>query len=206
MANNFTSILLSKDEASDAVNYSQLKNFMKKTATDDDMNTENDIETQQIRTIEQKPHVHLHARRTYPTPVKTSDDRDITIDDQSLHEIIEYAIGLHNALTTNDGLEHGKVKEYWIYRGPRILLMWIIGIVAIGLLNEFYDGMSTAQKLSDLLRSLILLLTALYMLYWRLPDSIDTAYCRTAHDHYVHAKRIMDKSQLKAPAESLDAV
>ena len=190
ISEEWTSILTACDSTDDNETYFLLKH------TGEDIGKRHDA---YVNTLEDSKNLQVtstsatrHDPEAYPEVVCTHEDIaevSICFDENFLSVIIRYSMELHRELTKNDGLDHGKVKEYWMYRGPRIIALWATGIIVIGILNEYFDSQTTSQKLADLLRSLVLLFTALYMLYWRLPDSINTAYCRTAHDYYVQMKR-----------------
>jgi hypothetical protein len=135
-------------------------------------------------------------------PTKSEEGKGIVINSESLHEVIVYTIDLYRELRKNRGLDHGKVKEYWMFRGPRIFLLWTISITFIYVSNEILDPPTSTQRIKNAGQGIMLLLTALYMLYYRLPDSIDSACCRSAHDHYVEQKRIIcSKAKSPKPAK-----
>jgi hypothetical protein len=129
--------------------------------------------------------------------IYTTITADINLfDEEALVDTIAYSMALYRELHKNLGsIDHSKVKEYWLYRGPRIVLIWMLGIVLLILVHIFYDKES--GLLGDLIKSFFLLITALYLLYWRLPDSIDTTCCKSAHDHYV-----LSKGQLVKPKKN----
>jgi hypothetical protein len=53
-----------------------------------------------------------------------------------IHEYTEYALGLGEVLEKNKGLDHSKVREYWLARGPRLLLTALIYLVFLIICQE----------------------------------------------------------------------
>ena len=85
--------------------------------------------------------------------------------------------------------------KYWVYRGPRLFVLLIIVIVVTFVVFEVVEKPSIEQRLSRILQNLTLLITSAIMLYYRLPDSIDSAICRSAHDFYVKSKMVGSLSE-----------
>lgn len=106
-----------------------------------------------------------------------------------------YTEGLYAAARTNVGLSHAKVREYWIYRGPRWLFVTTVFIGSVFVIEETIGEPSARARLAHLVTSVLAMTTASVMLYFRLPDSIRSGVCRSAHDFYVTAK----KHELKTP-------
>jgi len=101
----------------------------------------------------------------------------------------EYCVSLHAACASNVGLSHAKVREYWLYRGPRQLFVSVLFICGSLTLQEALRDLSPADRAALLLTGLLALMTTFVMLYYRLPDSIRSGVCRSAHDHYVDYKK-----------------
>ena len=121
------------------------------------------------------------------------------VDVATRHAIAAYAKGLYAAGRTNIGLSHAKAREYWIYRGPRQLLTTICFIGAVLVVAETALDRTLRDRIVSISTSLLALLTAFVMLYYRLPDSIRAGVCRSAHDYYVE-----QKAKLK-PSRAADA-
>ena len=105
-----------------------------------------------------------------------------------------YALGLAEAVRRNEGLAHAKVREYWLYRGPRqalTMLCFVLGTLAV---HEVLRTPSPTDRLVDVVTGALAMLTACVMLYYRLPDSIHSSVSRSAHDHYVATKHAMVRS------------
>ena len=108
---------------------------------------------------------------------------------ESLLRTVQYSKELYKRLIVNRGLEHGKAKEYWLFRGPRMALTMIFVIVFTNLVNEYIKGdVSLNDRIASLINSGMVVIVGFFMLYYRLPDSIDSAVCRSAHDYYVETK------------------
>lgn len=101
----------------------------------------------------------------------------------------DFAVGLHAAASTNIGLSHAKAREYWIYRGPRQLVTTICFIFGIFAINELIKRPTFEDRVVNASSSMLAMLTALIMLYYRLPDSIRSGVCRSAHDYYAQGKK-----------------
>ena len=97
---------------------------------------------------------------------------------------------LYAEVDKNSGLEHGKVKEYWLFRGPRQAMTLLLGMFGTAFVNEMIkDDITTNDRIAYYVNSSIMLLVAFFMLYYRLPDAINSAVCRSAHDFYVSTKK-----------------
>ena len=87
-------------------------------------------------------------------------------------------------LDKEKGLAHGKVREYWLRRGPRLLLVLIFTIlITIGLGHLLVEPTKNDQILSVLI-GINMIIFNIYMLYQRLIDAISGAMMRIGHDHY----------------------
>ena len=71
--------------------------------------------------------------------IYTTITADINLfDEEALVDTIAYSMALYRELHKNLGsIDHSKVKEYWLYRGPRIVLLWIMGIVLLILVHIY---------------------------------------------------------------------
>ena len=59
--------------------------------------------------------------------IYTTITADINLFDEALVDTIAYSMALYRELHKNLGsIDHSKVKEYWLYRGPRIVLLWML--------------------------------------------------------------------------------
>jgi len=105
----------------------------------------------------------------------------------------QFAKGLYEAGRTNVGLSHAKVREYWIYRGPRWLFVTTALIGSVFLVEETIKTPSHNDRMARLVTSTIGMTTACIMLYYKLPDSVRSGVCRSAHDYYVRTKKILTK-------------
>ena len=105
----------------------------------------------------------------------------------------EYAIGLGDALDKNIGLDHSKVREYWLSRGPRLCMTAIAYFVFTLACQELLRGGVTPLQSQDRLYVLatnsVALLVALYLLYKRLGDAIEGVVARASHDYYFALKK-----------------
>ena len=105
----------------------------------------------------------------------------------------DFAAGLHTAASTNIGLSHAKAREYWIYRGPRQLVATISFIFGVFAINEIIKRPTFEDRVVNVSGSMFAMLTALIMLYYRLPDSIRSGVCRSAHDYYAQGKKNLQR-------------
>jgi hypothetical protein len=89
------------------------------------------------------------------------------------------------------GLDHSKVREYWLKRGPRILISSIILLLSNYILYIYLKQIDIKTNIYLVAINIIALLLSIYMLYYRLPDSIESAVARTSHDYYVKIKKTL---------------
>ena len=113
-------------------------------------------------------------------------------------EYVGYADALEYALRANIGLSHAKAREYWIYRGPRQVVLVACALLVVLLVQELINPPTPQSRLASAVASVAGLLSALVMLYYRLPDSIRSGVSRSAHDHYVKSKRRIEKRSSSA--------
>ena len=99
-----------------------------------------------------------------------------------------FAEGLHAATCKNIGLSHAKVREYWIYRGPKWVIITVGLIAALIIVDETLDQPTAAERMSRLASATIAMTASCVMLYFKLPDSIRSSVARSAHDYYVETK------------------
>ena len=99
-----------------------------------------------------------------------------------------YIINLNYIIKKDIGLDHSKVREYWLKRGPRILITFIILLVSNYILYVYLKKIDNKTNLYLILINTIALSLSIYMLYFRLQDSIESAIARTTHDYYVKYK------------------
>jgi hypothetical protein len=118
----------------------------------------------------------------------------LDIPDTFYESVSTYSVGLHSKALENYGLSHAKVREYWLYRGPRIIGTFLLFLCGNLLIQIFVFGITNAQIQSQIAVSSLALFTALIMLYYRLPDSIASGISRSAHDHYVASKNLLSSN------------
>ena len=99
-----------------------------------------------------------------------------------------FAEGLHAATCKNIGLSHAKVREYWIYRGPKWVIITVGLIAALIIVDETLGQPTAAGRMSRLASATIAMTASCVMLYFKLPDSIRSSVARSAHDYYVETK------------------
>ena len=99
-----------------------------------------------------------------------------------------FLINLKNDLNTEKGLAHAKVREYWLRRGPRlIIVLFLTIIITLGLAYILIEQSSNDQILSVLI-GVNMIIFNIYLLYQRLIDAISGAMMRIGHDHYTRWK------------------
>ena len=99
-----------------------------------------------------------------------------------------FLANLQNDLNKEKGLAHSKVREYWLRRGPRLLLVLILTIIiTLGLAYLLIEPSRNDQILSILI-GFNMIIFNIYLLYQRLIDAISGAMMRIGHDHYTKWK------------------
>ena len=99
-----------------------------------------------------------------------------------------FLINLQHDLDKEKGLAHAKVREYWLRRGPRMLLVLILTILStLGLAYLLIEPTRNDQILSVLV-GVNMIIFNMYLLYQRLIDAISGAMMRIGHDHYTKWK------------------
>ena len=92
------------------------------------------------------------------------------------NELVDFAMGLGEAVDKNVGLDHSKVREYWLQRGPR----WLITAIVFFVLTVVCQEMLKSQKETSndrfytLAVNAVAFIIAMVMLF-RLPDSIEAS-------------------------------
>ena len=119
--------------------------------------------------------------------------------------VAEYAIGLKRVADTNIGLDHGKCREYWLSRGPRQFGTMCVYVIISILMSEYLKEQSFNDRLYSFITWIFAVVIAFFMLYYRLPDSINSSVLRSCHDFYtLDKKKTFGKKEAKAkpkPAE-----
>ena len=127
------------------------------------------------------------------------------------NELVDFAMGLGEAVDKNVGLDHSKVREYWLQRGPRWLITAIVFFVLTVVCQEMLKSQkeasnseagrleAAADRFYTLAVNAVAFIIAMVMLYFRLPDSIEASISRAAHDFYVDYKRRMGNYKRHEP-------
>lgn len=105
-----------------------------------------------------------------------------------IYNFANYILELKIINEKDIGLDHSKVREYWLKRGPRIFISSIVLLLANYILYIYFKKIDTETNMYLIIINIIALLLSIYMLYYRLPDSIESAVARTSHDYYVKVK------------------
>ena len=114
-----------------------------------------------------------------------------------------YREKLIEVLHNEKGLGHSKVREYWLRRGPRLLLILLLTIsVTIGFAELLLD-VSYEEHMYSMLVGINMFLYSVYMLYARLIDSIAGNMMRKGHDHYNKWKNNFIMREATIPSQSL---
>ena len=102
----------------------------------------------------------------------------------------DYAIGLADAIDKNRGLDHSKVREYWLERAPKLFLTAVLFIVFTIVCQEFFlpGSRHKMARTKVVVVNTGALVVAILMVYWRLQNSIQASISRSAHDYYVECK------------------
>lgn len=110
-----------------------------------------------------------------------------------------YSIDLEQKLTSEKGLSHGKVREYWLRRGPRLLLVLIITIGSTVSLSHWLINPTRNEHILSILIGINMILFNMYLLYQRLADSISGAMMKIGHDHYTVWKSNVNLQLISIP-------
>lgn len=103
---------------------------------------------------------------------------------------------LQNKLNKEKGIGHSKVREYWLRRGPRLLVILLFTILITIGMGSLLLQRTRDEHIFSVLVGLNLMICSLYMLYKRLDDSISGNMMRIGHDHYTQWKN-MELPKLK---------
>ena len=97
---------------------------------------------------------------------------DVQSKEEWVKELSEYALGLGEAVEKNRGLDHSKVREYWLQRGPRLFLTAVAFFIFTITCQEFlrHATASANDRMSSLVINSVALIIAFGMLYFRLQD------------------------------------
>ena len=110
------------------------------------------------------------------------------IEPSNVPGLNDFVNNLQIDLNHEKSLAHCKVREYWLRRGPRLIIVLLITIlITIGLAIWLIDTTINDHILSILI-GINLILFNIYMLYQRLIDAISGAMMRIGHDHYTKWK------------------
>tara|TARA_B110000259_G_C14034421_1_gene408523 strand:+ start:275 stop:922 length:648 start_codon:yes stop_codon:yes gene_type:complete len=110
-------------------------------------------------------------------------------DYELIYNFSDYIIQLKIINEKDVGLDHSKVREYWLKRGPRIFISSIVLLLVNYILYIYLKEIDIKTNIYLILINTIALFLSIYMLYYRLPDSIESAVARTSHDYYVKIKK-----------------
>ena len=103
--------------------------------------------------------------------------------------LVKFVNDLENDLNKEKGIAHSKVREYWLRRGPRLLIILILTIfITVGLAILLID-ISYKENIYSILIGINMILFNIYMLYERLIDSISGTMMKIGHDHYKKWKK-----------------
>ncbi len=101
----------------------------------------------------------------------------------------DFIFQLKTKLDKEKTLAHGKVREYWLRRGPRLSIVLVLTIlITLGLAQLLTEPTTNENILSILVGSNMILFN-FYMLYQRLIDAISGTMMRVGHDHYINWKQ-----------------
>jgi hypothetical protein len=102
----------------------------------------------------------------------------------------DFTIGLSNAIDKNRGLDHSKVREYWLDRAPKLFLTAVLFIVFTIVCQEIFlpGSRNKMVRTKVVVVNTGALVVAILMVYWRLQNSIKASISRSAHDYYVESK------------------
>eukprot|EP00277_Geminigera_cryophila_P036413 CAMPEP_0173096504 /NCGR_PEP_ID=MMETSP1102-20130122/32995_1 /TAXON_ID=49646 /ORGANISM="Geminigera sp., Strain Caron Lab Isolate" /LENGTH=259 /DNA_ID=CAMNT_0013987463 /DNA_START=131 /DNA_END=907 /DNA_ORIENTATION=+ len=113
-------------------------------------------------------------------------------ENEWVEKFAEYSCGLGEALDKNRGLDHSKVREYWLSRGPRLFLTAVLYFAfCIVCLETLKGGVrSHSDRMYTLATNSGALVIAFWLLYKRLGDAVEGVIARAAHDYYVNQKKM----------------
>lgn len=103
-----------------------------------------------------------------------------------VHGLADYQSVLMEKLLAGQHISHGKVREYWFLRGPRLFTTVFLGILVNICCNQLLQ--SNPEFWVSVSSGSIWLTMSTYMLYQRLPDAILSSLMIIGHDHYTEWK------------------
>ena len=131
--------------------------------------------------------VEKYTNKFIKKRIKLNLDNELT-QTTDIPGLNNFLINLQYDLNKEKGLAHGKVREYWLRRGPRMLLVLIITVLStLGLALLLIEPTRNDQILSILV-GVNMIIFNMYLLYQRLIDAISGAMMRIGHDHYTRWK------------------
>ena len=157
-----------------------------------------------IRTILKKKEETTNEAATSPTEpfvtaVENNDLPPMAKFEEMSTLIAEFAIGIKRVADTNIGLDHGKCREYWLSRGPRQFGTMCVYVIISILMSEYLKDQSFNDRVYSFVTWLFAVIIAFFMLYYRLPDSINSSVLRSCHDFYtLDKKTTFGKKEKKA--------
>ena len=98
--------------------------------------------------------------------------------------LLIYINNLEAKLNKTTSLAHSKVREYWLRRGPRLLVILIGVIIFTIILAEYLTNVTKDEHIYSIIIGINMILYNIYMLYQKLIDSISSSIMRVGHDHY----------------------
>ena len=108
-----------------------------------------------------------------------------------VRDLAEFSLGLGTCVDTNIGLSHSKVREYWLRRGPRQLWVYVFMCLFTLGVAELRGFPTNEDRIYTVVVGFVALCVGVFMLYYRLPDSLDGSIMRSAHDYYVRRKVVL---------------
>lgn len=130
----------------------------------------------------------LHALRSNQAVAAALEQRMPHVSASLRDAFARFAEGLYAATCKNIGLSHAKVREYWIYRGPKWVIITVGLLAALLIVDETLGQPTAGERMSRLASATIAMTASCVMLYFKLPDSIRSSVARSAHDFYVETK------------------
>ena len=122
------------------------------------------------------------------------------IDDTlNLQELADFAYKLHKKATERHGIVKAKVREYWLLRAPRLILVFIFLLILVFLIDYLHlrPEMTRVDIQVRFIGSASALFFSLFMVYYRLPDSIASSVAQVMHETYVNTKKSTLKQHKK---------
>lgn len=116
-------------------------------------------------------------------------------DSLEVQDLADFAYKLHKAASDRHGIVKAKVREYWLLRSPRLIIVFAFLLVLVFLLDYFYfrPNMTRVDIQTRFIGSSAALFFSLFMVYYRLPDSIASSVAQVMHGCYVDTKKSLSK-------------